>query len=213
MIARFEICPLNNKYCDQILDLILPIQQIEFNVPVTLEGQPDLLDIETSYHKTGGGFWGAVCQGELLGTIALISIGKQSGAIRKMFVKKEFRGKDLGVAQQLFSNLVRHCEVNNINQLYLGTVDILKAAHRFYERNGFHRVNKELLPANFPVMMGENVYYSLKFKNIYCQKRNKMSKKKIISFSYTYFTTSCLQSTKYCKETWFERYLSVYDWY
>ena len=158
----YEIRSLNNEYCNQILGLILPIQQIEFNVPVTLEGQPDLLDIETSYDKTGGGFWGAIYQGELIGTIALISIGNQSGAIRKMFVKKEFRGKDLGVAQQLFSNLVRHCGINNINHLYLGTVDILKAAHRFYERNGFQRINKELLPAYFPVMMGENVYYNLK---------------------------------------------------
>src|SRR5690554_6917414 len=114
MKVSFEIRPLNNEYCNQILGLILPIQQVEFNVPVTLEGQPDLLDIETSYYKTGGGFWGAIYQEELIGTIALISIGYQSGAIRKMFVKKEFRGKDLGVANQLFINLVRHCEVNII---------------------------------------------------------------------------------------------------
>jgi N-acetylglutamate synthase-like GNAT family acetyltransferase len=157
----YEIHLLNNTFGKQILGLILPIQQIEFNVPVTLEGQPDLLDIETHYHTTGGGFWGAVHNGELIGTIALISIGHQSGAIRKMFVKKTFRGKEKGVAQKLLNTLMTYCKSNDIHHLYLGTVDLLKAAHRFYERNGFQRINKEELPSYFPTMMGENVYYNL----------------------------------------------------
>lgn len=58
MKDTLEIRSLDDSYCNQILDLILPIQQVEFNVPVTLEGQPDLLDIQTHYHGTGGGFWG-----------------------------------------------------------------------------------------------------------------------------------------------------------
>jgi N-acetylglutamate synthase-like GNAT family acetyltransferase len=157
----YEIRSLDNTYFKQILNLILPIQQVEFNVPVTLEGQPDLFDIETYYTATGGGFWGAIHQGELIGSIALISIGHQSGAIRKMFVRKEFRGKEPGIARQLFHVLVNHCKTHNIHHLYLGTVDTLKAAHRFYERNGFQRISKEALPLYFPAMMGENVYYNL----------------------------------------------------
>lgn len=161
MKDTYEIQLLENSYCKKILDLILPIQKVEFNLPVTLEGQPDLLDIESNYHETGGGFWGAIQNGELIGTIALISIGHQSGAIRKMFVKKEFRGKERGVAQQLLSTLTAHCNDCGIFQLYLGTVDLLKAAHRFYERNGFQRISKGELPLYFPTMMGENVYYHL----------------------------------------------------
>lgn len=161
MKDTFEIRSLNNSYCNQILDLILPIQQVEFNVPVTLEGQPDLLDIQTHYHETGGGFWGAIHRGDLVGTIALISTGHQAGTIRKMFVKKESRGKELGIAQQLFNTLVSYCKEHDINELYLGTVDMLKAAHRFYERNGFHRISKKDLPHYFPVMMGESIYYNL----------------------------------------------------
>ncbi len=59
MNSSFNIISLNNAHSRQIIDLILPIQQIEFNVPVTLEGQPDLLDIETNYHQTGGNFLGS----------------------------------------------------------------------------------------------------------------------------------------------------------
>jgi len=51
-----------------------------------------------------------------------------------------------------------------IYDLYLGTVDLLKAAHRFYERNGFQRISKDDLPSYFPTMMGENIYYQLSLK-------------------------------------------------
>lgn len=157
---------LNNKDCDSILNLILPIQQIEFNVAVTLEGQPDLLDIETNYFKEGGGFWGAFSGDELVGTIALIAIGHNAGAIRKMFVKKEFRGKQTGIAQQLFEILESYSRGSGIKDLYLGTIDVLKAAHRFYERNSFQRIEKNDLPYYFPTMMGENVYYQLHLKQL-----------------------------------------------
>ena len=49
MTRIISIEPVYNDRCREIIDLILPIQQIEFNVPVTIEGQPDLLDIETNY--------------------------------------------------------------------------------------------------------------------------------------------------------------------
>lgn len=45
--------------------------------------------------------------------------------------------------------------------LYLGTVDLLKAAHKFYERNGFLRITLNDLPSYFPAMPGENMYYYL----------------------------------------------------
>ena len=156
-----KITPIFNDAQQQILDLILPIQQIEFNVPVTLEGQPDLLDIEMHYHETGGGFWGAWINNQLVGTIAMISTGNQSCAIRKMFVKKEYRGKETGVAQLLLDTLMDFCTSHQITSIYLGTVDMLKAAHRFYEKNGFARIPGEQLPDYFPRMMGENVYYHL----------------------------------------------------
>lgn len=152
---------LNNTYCDRIVDLILPIQQIEFNVPVTLENQPDLLDIETNYQKEGGNFWGALNDSELVGTIALISIGHHACALRKMFVKKEFRGKEYGIAQLLLEKLIDFCKKNDINDIYLGTVDVLKAAIRFYEKNGFTEIEMNKLPGYFPRMAADNKFYHL----------------------------------------------------
>lgn len=164
MNDEITILSLDNSHAQEILDLILPIQQIEFSLPVTLEGQSDLLDIERHYHGTGGGFWGAFYRAELIGTIALISTGHRAGALRKMFVKKEFRGKAGGVAGQLLQTLLAYCRARGIEELYLGTIDVLKAAHRFYERNGFQRIGRAALPSYFPAMMGENVYYYLSIK-------------------------------------------------
>ena len=104
MNPTLSIHSLNNSYCNQIIDIILPIQQIEFNVPVTLEGQPDLLDIEANYHENGGNFWGAEYDGQLVGTIALIAIGGNAGALRKMFVRKEYRGKEFSIASNCLMN-------------------------------------------------------------------------------------------------------------
>ncbi|SDD41796.1 GNAT family N-acetyltransferase [Pedobacter soli] len=165
MQNEIKIARLNNQSCEQIIGLILPIQQIEFNVDIDLAAQPDLLDIEANYDATGGAFWGAWLNYELIGTIALIAVPEyHSGAIRKMFVKREFRGKELGLAQSLLETLIAYSRENNLKELYLGTKDILQAACRFYERNGFVQVEMEKLPSYFPRMAVDNVFYGLDLK-------------------------------------------------
>ena len=165
MDSSIAIKTLNNSHCGQIIDIIIPIQQIEFNVPVTLEGQPDLLDIETNYHQTGGIFLGAFHNEQLVGTIAIIDIGNNAGALRKMFVRKEYRGKELGVAQLLLNALLAFCKEKQISAVYLGTVDMLKAAHRFYEKNDFTQLAKTDLPKSFPLMGADNIFYELHLAN------------------------------------------------
>jgi len=155
------IKPILNDRCDEIIDLILSIQQKEFNLTITINQQPDLLDIETNYHQDGGHFWGAFVGDELVGTIALINCGHNSGCIRKMFVKPEYRGREWGTAQQLLNTLLAFCEQKQITHLYLGTVHQLKAAHRFYERNGFTAIEKAELPTYFPLMLTDNMFFQL----------------------------------------------------
>jgi GNAT superfamily N-acetyltransferase len=173
MTPPFIIQPLTNADSPQIVDLILPIQQQEFNVPITIEKQPDLLDVEAAYFRTGGHFWGAIATtqsqhpapsitaetGQLLGTIALLPIGHHAAALRKMFVRKEFRGKDLGIAQHLMNTLLDYCRERDISTIYLGTIDSMKAAHRFYERNRFIPIARPDLPEFYPNMPTDNMYY------------------------------------------------------
>ncbi|WP_128547067.1 GNAT family N-acetyltransferase [Larkinella soli] len=161
MDSLYEIKSLNNSHCRQIVDLILPIQQNEFNVPVTLESQPDLLDIETHYLRPGGGFWGAFHGDELVGTIALIDTGHHAGAIRKMFVARDYRGRTTGLARRLLETLIAYGAARGMTDLYLGTVAQLQAARRFYERNGFIPIDRDALPPYFPKMQVDTHFYHL----------------------------------------------------
>ncbi|QED48591.1 hypothetical protein FSZ17_15790 [Cytobacillus dafuensis] len=51
------ITPYESKYQSEVVDLIVHIQQKEYNLPITKEEQPDLLEIEgikrTSYIIAG----------------------------------------------------------------------------------------------------------------------------------------------------------------
>jgi len=158
---KLQIQPIGNSYSKQAIDLILTIQQKEFNIPITIEDQPDLLQIESFYTEGGGNFWGAFVEGELVGSIALVKFDERAGAIRKMFVKKEFRGKELNIAQELLEVLISFCREKGIDDLYLGTITVLKAAQRFYERNHFVKIEKENLPVKFPLMSADDVFYYL----------------------------------------------------
>lgn len=153
------IQPFENQDTEQIVKLILNIQQNEFQVPITINEQQDLLDIPNFYQQKKGNFWVAKHENEVVGTIALIDCGENIGAIRKMFVKKEFRGKEHGIAQQLLDILVESAQENQITNVYLGTLERLQAAIRFYERNGFTLIEKQNLPSVFPIMTVDTHFF------------------------------------------------------
>jgi N-acetylglutamate synthase-like GNAT family acetyltransferase len=152
---------LNNQDSQAIIDTILPIQQVEFGVNITLDDQPDLFKIEEFYIAKGGNFWGASVENKICGTIGLLRFSKNAGAIRKMFVKREFRGKEHGIASTLVETLIQYCKAHEIKDIYLGTIGTMDAAIRFYEKKGFAKVDKKDLPADFPVMFTDDVFYHL----------------------------------------------------
>lgn len=160
MMKNFTIQSYTDDYRDALVKLILPIQQQEFGVSVTIDDQPDLLTIPSFYQANNGNFWIALHEGELIGTIGLIDIGFQAGAIRKMFVRKDFRGREKGVGQALLDTTVNWCLDHKIRQLYLGTVPQLQGAIRFYQKNGFQAVAAEELPHYFPRMAVDSEFFT-----------------------------------------------------
>lgn len=155
----YKVITHEEKYQQGIIDLILPIQQQEFNVSITIQDQPDLQNITSFYMKGNGNFWVATSQGHVVGTVALVDIGNDQVALRKMFVHRDHRGKEKGVAQLLFDTLATWCKQNAVKEVLLGTINSMHAAHRFYAKNGFNEVLKADLPSNFPVMRVDNKFY------------------------------------------------------
>jgi GNAT superfamily N-acetyltransferase len=161
MTDAVEIFVYQPNYKNQIIKLILAIQQDEFGLPITLEEQPDLLKIPTVYQQGNGNFWIALERNKVIGTIAAIDIGNNQLAFRKMFVDVNYRGHSIGVAKRLMSSLVEWSKSKNVRDIYLGTIDKFKGAHRFYEKNSFLPISKIELPVEFPIMEGDNIFYKL----------------------------------------------------
>lgn len=144
---------------DDLIHMILAIQQQEFKIPITREAQPDLANIPTFYQQGNGNFWVALHAAEVVGTIGLIDIGNQQVALRKMFVNAAYRGSEYGIARLLLEKALDWVAKKGVKSIYLGTTEKFLAAHRFYEKNGFEKINKNELPPAFPVMQVDTVFY------------------------------------------------------
>jgi N-acetylglutamate synthase-like GNAT family acetyltransferase len=155
-----EVVPFSPEHQAGVIDVILPIQQSEFGIPITLEEQPDLRDIPGFYQRESGNFWVAVSGTQVLGTIGLLDIGGDQGALRKMFVRRDYRGPNHQVARRLLEALIGWCREKRIREVVLGTTAEFVAAHRFYEKWGFVEIPKTDLPASFPVMSVDTKFYT-----------------------------------------------------
>ncbi|MEO6177162.1 MAG: GNAT family N-acetyltransferase [Flavobacterium circumlabens] len=137
------------KAVDQSLvrEFVLNIQNGEFNLGFTESDQPDLIDTEKFYHK--GNFWTARINGEIVGTIGLQNLDNHNGVLRKMFVRQDYRGTELKIAQVLFEALIAFSLRIDLKVIWLDTPGIAAASHRFYEKNGFQQTDKLNLPEKY----------------------------------------------------------------
>jgi N-acetylglutamate synthase-like GNAT family acetyltransferase len=158
-MTPLEIVPFAPQHAAGVVDVILPIQQREFGIPISLDDQPDLRDVPGFYRRGAGNFWVAVADGRVVGTIALLDVGDGQGALRKMFVERAYRGAEHGVAARLLDVLVAWCHERGVRVVFLGTTEHFHAAHRFYEKHGFHEIDRDALPATFPVMRVDTKFY------------------------------------------------------
>ncbi|HXK23743.1 MAG TPA: GNAT family N-acetyltransferase [Myxococcota bacterium] len=154
-----EILPLEPRFQRETVELIVSIQRDEFGIDITAAQQPDLHDIPDFYQVRGGGFWVALADGRVVGTISLLDIGDGQGALRKMFVAREFRGARAGTAQRLLDTLLGHARNREMRDVFLGTTSKFLAAHRFYAKNGFHEIAKSDLPPSFAVMAVDDRFF------------------------------------------------------
>ena len=142
-----------------VADLILNIQNSEFGIPISLEDQPDLNAIPGFYQTNNGNFWVAKIDNKIIGTISLLDIGNHKGALRKMFVDKNYRGKEFRVGQKLLNTLLDWAGQKGFTEIFLGTTEKFTRAQKFYEKNGFTEIAKQELPNAFPVMDVDVKFY------------------------------------------------------
>jgi len=155
-----EIITYQEKYKQQIIDLILHIQNDEAGIDLSLEEQPDLLDIPAYYEKDGGEFWLAVEGNVVIGTLALMNKGNGNGVLKKGFVSRPCRKK--GVLTKLYKTLLDYAEKNHMKQLMFDTPSVATDCHRFFEKAGYCRINKNEQPFEYTYPDRNSYLYLLK---------------------------------------------------
>jgi GNAT superfamily N-acetyltransferase len=96
---------------------------------------------------------------KVVGTIALIDIGNQEVALRKMFVDSDFRGKPHYAGQLLLDAVFEWMNTMRCVAVYLGTLERFVGARKFYEKNGFEQIDINELPKTFPRMKLDTTFY------------------------------------------------------
>ncbi len=104
-------------------------------------------------------YWVALSNGEVVGTVGIIVVEKDFGILKKMMVKKEFRGKEFGISKLLLETVFDWCKEHRIPKIYLGTMIQFKAAQSFYGKNGFIQIAENELPPNFLINSLDKVFF------------------------------------------------------
>ena len=100
----------------------------------------------------------------MIGTIAVIDIGHQAFELRDVFLDKEYRGQKRAFANQLLDTVLNWSREQGVTTIYLGTTLAFQAAHRFYEKNGFHEIARKDMPSYCQPMDCDEKFYQLDLK-------------------------------------------------
>ncbi|MCM1309007.1 MAG: GNAT family N-acetyltransferase [Butyrivibrio sp.] len=154
-----EIITYRGEYREQLIGLILHIQNDEAKINLSLEEQPDLLDIPNFYERDGGKFWLALENNEVVGTLALMNKGNGNGVLKKGFVKKEYRKR--GILTRLYGVLLAYAKNNGMKRLMFDTPSIAADCHRFFEKEGYVRISKAEQPFEYDYPDRDSYLYLL----------------------------------------------------
>ncbi len=157
----FRIQPFEAKYQPEVVALIEKIQVGEFNIPIEEGQRKELQSISKSFQKDKGNHWIALYNDKVIGTIAVIDIGHQAYELRDVFLDKDYRGT--GYAKKLLDTVLDWSKTHDVHTIYLGTTLAFRAAHRFYEKNGFIEIARKDMPPYCQPMDCDEKFYRLDF--------------------------------------------------
>lgn len=143
-ISQFEA-----KYTPEVIRLALHFQNDGTRPVVSVDDQPDLLNIESEYIKKGGNFWIAREGETLIGSIGLMPYTAEIAVLKKFFVYEDYQGKPYHTGRSLYNELIAFAKKRAYKTILLDTPRNTKRAHTFYLKAGFKQINEEDLPIRF----------------------------------------------------------------
>lgn len=156
-----EIRTYQEEDRDEVIALVLHCQNDGTRPFVSVDDQPELLNIREKYMKNGGCFWVAEDNGKIAGSIGLMNFGNGIAVLKKFFTYEEYRSAPCHLGRRLYEKLLRYAEDTGIKELYLDTPKNTDRAHRFYERAGFNKVGMEQVPVLYDYPYEDSDFFYL----------------------------------------------------
>lgn len=103
----------------------------------------DLKEIKNVYIQSGGGFWIALHQGDVVGCIAIKETernGEKIAELKRMYLYPIFRSK--GIGQKLLDVAIQYAKSKGYKNIILDTTQKQLKAIKLYEKNGFSLVKQ-----------------------------------------------------------------------
>lgn len=143
-ISQFE-----DKYTQDVINLVLHFQNDGTRPIVSVVDQPDLLNIVGEYIDKGGNFWIARDDKKLIGTIGIMPYSTDIAILKKFFVYEDYQGEPYHIGRTLYTELLAFAKERAYRTILLDTPRNTERAHKFYEKAGFQKINEEDLPIRF----------------------------------------------------------------
>ena len=126
-ISQFE-----NRYTQDVIDIVLHFQNDGTRPIVSVDDQPDLLNIVDEYINKGGNFWIA-----------------KNAVLKKFFVYEDYQGAPNHVGRKLYDVLLSFALEKGYKTILLDTLHNTERAHKFYHKVGFRQIKETELPIKF----------------------------------------------------------------
>ncbi|HVE57035.1 MAG TPA: GNAT family N-acetyltransferase [Pyrinomonadaceae bacterium] len=143
--AKVIIRSASNADCERVQALVFGVLR-EYGLEPDLRGTDrDIADIEAHYIARGGIFELIEdARGELLGTVGLYPITKETVELRKMYFSKRLRGRGFG--SETLQRMIAAARVLGFKKIYLETASVLREAVHLYEKFGFQPTDEKHTP-------------------------------------------------------------------
>ena len=133
----YKIKEFEDRYNEKVNDFIISVFVEEFGFEECrreLENQNNY-----EYIKNGGDLWIALDEEDnIVGTIALRRVNNSEVELKKLYVRKDYRGT--GLSKELYNKVIEKTKSEHYKRIFLGTYDKLETAINFYLKRGFTQI-------------------------------------------------------------------------
>ena len=101
--------------------------------------EEEINDLEKKYGMPFGRLYLAYCNGEVAGCIGLKNIDKKNCEMKRLYVKPQFRGKNIG--KLLVQKIITEAKEIGYSHMLLDTLPFLEKAIYLYKQFGFYTID------------------------------------------------------------------------